>query len=60
MLGSLCLSYFLGQFYPSLSDISLLGLNFWILYNIKKGNILQGYYFVILSLVLFQYFYFSK
>ncbi len=50
----------LGLNYPSITDYSLLGLNFWILFNIKFNGLSHGYYFVLLTLAAFQYLYFQK
>jgi hypothetical protein len=50
----------LGLSYPSIRDYSLLGLNFWILFNIKFNGLSHGYYFVLLTLAAFQYLYFQK
>ncbi len=40
-------------------NYSLMGMNFWILYNIKFNGISHGYYAVLLTLVVFQYLYFN-
>ena len=42
-----------GIFYPTFLDYSLIGLNFWILSNIKYNNFAQGFYLALLSLLLF-------
>ena len=42
-----------GIFYPTFLDYSLIGLNFWILSNIKFNNFAQGFYLALLSLLLF-------
>lgn len=50
----------LGVLYPSFAEYSLIGLPFWMLYNLKFNSFPHGYYLVLASLVLFEYFYFTK
>ena len=45
-------------FYSGTQDYALLMMNFWILYNIKFNKFSHGYYFVLLSLLAFQFMYF--
>lgn len=43
----------LGVIYPVFAEYSLIGLPFWILYNLKFNNLSHGYYFALMALVLF-------
>lgn len=43
----------LGVLYPSFGEYALMGLNFWILFNLKFNKFAQGYYLALASLVVF-------
>lgn len=43
----------LGVIYSPFAQYALIGLPFWILFNLKFNRLSHGYYFVLLSLVLF-------